>query len=185
MRASAIKYLFWEELYSVRQTAIITGTSEDYVRKVVKGERAKGCAVSIEEITENMIRRKEVIDKAVSLNGAYFIDGTQKYNYISLLSYLGYTNDELKVIFPLDNSTFMSVAANRSGQAWRQFDSTLIGISEEDYHFTFMETDKGEVVLTQQEIEDKRAQELAEWKRTNRKAQKLESRNCKISKIRV
>lgn len=186
MRASIVKYLFWEELYNVRQTAIIVGISEDYVRKVIKGERAKSCEPSYEEVTEGMIRRKETIDKIMGLNGAYFVDGTQKYNYISLLSYLGYTNDELKTIFPLDNSTFMSVAANRSKQAWRNFDSTLLNISPEDYNFTFIESavdDDGDGT-----VDDKKGakdQEKMEWKRNNRKEQKILSRNCKLSKNRI
>lgn len=184
MRAAAIKYLYWGELYNVRQTAIITGASEDYVRKVIKEERARGCAASYEDVTEDMLRRKETIDRVMGLRGAYFIEGTQKYNYVSLLAYLGYSYDELRAIFPLDNSTFMSVAARRSAQAWRQFDSTMIGIPTEDYSFTFLEEiTKAEVKLM--ESPDTKAKEMAEWKRNQRREQKILSRNCKISKNRI
>lgn len=184
MRAAAIKYLYWEELYNVRQTSIITGASEDYVRKVIKGERAKGCEPSYEDIGDAMLERKEVIDKVMSLRGAYFVDGTQKYNYISLLAYLGYNDEELRAIFPLDNNTFMSVAAHRSGQAWREFDSTLIGISDEDYRKTFIDepimSESAKAVIE----EDKREKEMAEWRRQQRKEQKMATRRDRLPKIR-
>jgi hypothetical protein len=184
MRAAAIKYLYWDELYNVRQTAIITGASEDYVRKVIKGERAKGCAASFEDINDSMLARKQVIDKVMSLKGAFFVDGTQKYNYISLLAYLGYNDEELRAIFPLDNNTFMSVAAHRSGQAWREFDSTLIGITEEDYRKTFI--DEPEISAAAKAVieEDKREKEMAEWRRKQRKEQKMATRKEQISRIR-
>lgn len=185
MRAAAIKYLYWEELYNVRQTSIITGASEDYVRKVIKGERAKGCVASYEDINDDMLERKQVIDKVMGLKGAYFVDETQKYNYVSLLAYLGYSDEELKVIFPLDNDTFMRVAAHRSGQAWRDFDSTLIGITAEDYRKTFIDEPTTSEAAKVKIEENKREQELAEWRRQQRREQKIASRNCKISKIRV
>lgn len=174
-RASIVKYLYWEELYSIRECAIISGLTEDYIRKLIKEVRAADSEISYEGITEEMLKRKEVIDRVTSLRGAYFIQGSQKYNYISLLSYLGYTVDELKLIFPTDKSTFIAIAALRSKKAWREFDSTIIGVEKDDFSSTFLE--KIDVRKEKEKIEKERKDdELMAWKRNNRREMKINNR---------
>lgn len=138
MKAEIVKY-FFSLGYTIRQTAIISEVSEDYVRKILSGKRAQSIQPNAELVTEGMRKRAKVIDYVMSLKGADFIEGTQKYNYISLLSYMGFTVGELKLIYPLDRASFVSIAALRSGEAWKGFDATAIGLSQEDYNFTFVD----------------------------------------------
>lgn len=137
MKAEIVKY-FFNAGYSIRQTAIISEVSEDYVRKILGGKRAQSIEASDAQVTEGMRRRARVIDYVMSLKGADFVDGTQKYNYISLLSYMGFTVGELRLIYPTDRHAFIGVAALRSGEAWKSLDSTILGIPQEDYDFTFV-----------------------------------------------
>lgn len=103
------------------------------------GKRAQSIEASDVSVTEGMRRRVRVIDYVMSLRGADFVEGSQRYNYVSLLSYMGYTLDELRIIFPLDKASFLGVAALRSGEAWKGFNATIIGLPQEDYLFTFVE----------------------------------------------
>lgn len=178
MKIAIIKYLYWEENYTVRQTSIIVGCSEDYVRKIVREDRGKDIAANYEGITESMVERKQVIDKVMSLRGTYFITGTQKYNYISLLAYMGYDPEEIRTIFPTDKTSFLGVAALRSGKAWQGFDSSIIGIEPEQFAATFL-YNKEELKTAEKVEEDTKALEMAEWKRKNRREKKLASKNCK------
>jgi hypothetical protein len=138
MKAGVVKY-FFNAGYTLRQTAIISEVTEDYVRKIMSGKRAQSIEATDTAVTEGMRRRARVIDYVMSLKGADFVEGSQRYNYISLLSYMGYTLEELRLIFPLDRQSFIGVAALRSGEAWKNFDATLIGLPQEDYLFTFVE----------------------------------------------
>lgn len=155
MKASIVKY-FFNSGYTIRQTAIISEVSEDYVRKIMSGKRAQSIDSSDEHVTEGMRRRARVIDYVMSLKGADFVEGSQRYNYISLLSYMGYTLDELRIIFPYDRHSFLGVAALRSGEAWKNFDATIIGLPQEDYLFTFVDkVATYEEQVIEQQAEDK------------------------------
>ena len=177
MKIAIVKYLYWVECYTIRQVAIIAGCSEDYVRKIVRGDRGKEIAANYEGMTENMVERKQVIDRVMSLRGAYIVDAAQKYNYISLLAYMGFGVDEIRTIYPTDKNSFIGVAALRSGQAWRNFDSNEIGIDEEMFRNTFIEPKEEQVA--EKEKEQAAQQELAEWKRKQRRERKIASKNCK------
>lgn len=138
MKASIIKH-FFKLGYTLRQTSIIGEVTEDYARKIIGGKRAQSIEASSSEVTEGMRRRARTIDYVMSLRGLDGVSGPQKFNYISLLSYMGYTLDELRLLFPNDRPAFVGIAALRSGEAWRSFESELIGLPQEDYNFTFIE----------------------------------------------
>lgn len=125
----------------MRQTAIISELSEDYVRKLIYEQRSNKAEPSLEGMTSGMLRRKKVIDEIMSLRGGMFVERDQKYCYISLLAYMGFTIDEIKELYPLDNASFISVSVYRSGGAWKNFDSSILGINPDDYRYTFVEHD--------------------------------------------
>ena len=92
MKASIVKY-FFSAGYTMRQTAIISEVSEDYVRKIMSGKRAQSIEANDASVTEGMRRRARTIDYVMSLKGAAFVEGSQRYNYISLLCFIGFTFD--------------------------------------------------------------------------------------------
>ena len=169
MKASIVKY-FFNAGYTIRQTAIISEVSEDYVRKIMGGKRAQSIEASDAGVTEGMRRRARVIDYVMSLKGGDFVEGSQRYNYISLLSYMGYTLDELRIIFPTDRASFLGVAALRSGEAWKNFDAMVIGLPQEDYLFTFVEkVATYEEQVIEQQAEDKGYLEALQASRKSKK----------------
>ena len=171
MLASIVKY-FYGEGYSIRQTAIISEVSEDYVRKIIAGKRAKEIPASKEGVTDGMLRRKRTIDYIMTLRGYQFIEGTNKYSYISLLSYMGFTIDEIQLLFPLDKRSFIGVAVFRSGSAWKNFESARIGLDQRDYDFTFIQHEKTyEKAVTETVIGASNAEEAH---RESRRQAKLE-----------
>ena len=174
MKASIVKY-FFNAGYNIRQTAIISEVSEDYVRKIMGGKRAQSIEASDASVTEGMRRRARIIDYVVSLKGADFVEGSQRYNYVSLLSYMGYTLDELRVIFPLDRASFLGIAALRSGEAWKNFDATIIGLPQADYLFTFVE----KVATYEEQVMEQQAEDRGylEALQSSRRQKKLRNRS--------
>lgn len=170
-RAAIAKYLYEVENYTIRQTAIISEFSEDYIRKLIAHQRSKDVGPSFEGITDGMLRRKNTIDKVMSLQGCYFVMADQKYCYISLLSYMGFALDELQMLFPTDNRTFLRVAALRSAGAWKRLDSAVLGIAPEDFSYTFLEHDSS--WEPQSKEAEKENEDYLKWRQEQRKAQKL------------
>ena len=178
MKASIVKY-FFSAGYTMRQTAIISEVSEDYVRKIMSGKRAQSIEANDASVTEGMRRRARTIDYVMSLKGADFVEGSQRYNYISLLSYMGFALDELRIIFPLDRASFLGVAALRSGEAWKNFDSTLIGLPQEEYNFTFIDkvVTYEEQVMEQQEEDSSYLAALQSSRRQKKLRNRANARN--------
>lgn len=178
MKASIAKALYWDLGYSVRQTAIISELSEDYVRKLIHEQRSVSKEPDLSSMTEGMKRRQKTIDTIMSLRGAYFVENDQKFCYISLLSYMGFTREEIGAIFPLDNTTFLGVATYRSSGAWKRFDSTIIGVLQSDYSYTFLEHDLTWKPQTEEAVEEA-TQEVLD-RREQRRLAKMKNRakNC-------
>lgn len=133
MSASIIKYLKFEEYYTTTQIAKIVGVAESHVSRILNGRSNLKAKPSFEDMTEEMLERKHIIDKIIGLKHLYLIsDYEQLGYYASLLRYLGFTKEELRLTFPNMGAAWVGLRF-RSGEEWKKFDSTLIGISAEDY----------------------------------------------------
>ena len=117
--------------YSRRYCALITGVSETYVRKVL-GE-VEDFDVETHQPSLECVLRRRVLDHIIEGAGYAYIPKNEKYAYVSLLGYLGFDYKKLRELFPEDQPQFLYMALHRSNKAWRDFDSTVIGIDQEDY----------------------------------------------------
>jgi hypothetical protein len=132
MIANIVKAM-WDEYYTVRQCSLIAGCSYDYALKLVKGERGHRVVASVEDMTDTQLERKKILDILLSLRGYMFVDKTQKYAYIALLGYLGFTDTQIAMLYPHDRIHFIRQATHYSDKAWQDFDSTAIGMPREEY----------------------------------------------------
>jgi hypothetical protein len=117
--------------YSVRRSALIAGVSDAYARKILSdiyeldlGDYCPGI---------DCVIRRRVLDHIVEGAGYAYIPKSEKYAYMSLLGYLGYTYKELREMFPEDQPQFIYMALHRSDKAWRNLDASVIGVDQEDY----------------------------------------------------
>lgn len=56
---------------------------------------------SYEGITDEMLDRRRIVDKIVKLEGIYNVqDSEQLGYYVTLLRYMGYTKEHLRILFP-------------------------------------------------------------------------------------
>lgn len=119
------------EGYNVRQCALIAGVSDSYARRIINN-------VDEVDLTNyypplECIMRRRVLDHIIESAGVAFIPNSEKYAYVSLLGYLGFTHKELKLLFPEDQPQFIYMALHRSDKAWRNLNADIIGVDQEDY----------------------------------------------------
>ena len=132
MIANIVKAMY-QEGYTLRQCSLIAGCSYDYVLKIVKGERGSRIAASVEDMTDTQMERKKILDILLSLRGSQYVDKNDKYAYFALLGYLGFKDYHIVALFPYDNLRFIRQATHYSDKAWKDFDSTVIGMPKEQY----------------------------------------------------
>ena len=152
MIANVVKAMY-EEGYTVRQCSLIAGCSYDYVLKIIKGERGGRITASVENMTDTQLERKKILDILLSLRGSQFVDKDSKYAYFALLGYLGFKDYHIVALFPFDNIRFIRQATHYSNKAWQKFDSTVIGMPQEQYEKLWMTETRAS--KTAKEIEER------------------------------
>lgn len=119
--------------YSPRHCSIIAGVSDSYARRIINAVEEFDVDGYSPDI--NCVLRRKILDHIVDSAGYVFIPNSEKYSYISLLGYLGFTHGELKALFPEDKGQFIYMALHRSDKAWRNLRSDFMGVDQEDYDF--------------------------------------------------
>ena len=101
--------------YSPRHCALIAGVSDSYARRIINTVEE----VNLEGYTPDIdcILRRRILDHIIGAVGYVFVPNSEKYAYVSLLGYLGYTYQELHNIFPEDQGQFIYMALHRSDKA--------------------------------------------------------------------
>lgn len=100
MVANIIRWLRYEEYYSPRAIALIVGCSYDTVLKTLRGEVYPKVLPSFEGLTDEMLERKYTVDKLYNLELVYEIQDMEQLGYYAtLLRYLGYSKEHLRILF--------------------------------------------------------------------------------------
>lgn len=121
--------------YSNRHCELIAQVSRVYAYKVLTNLDDTTLDSWIGDYSppvECVIRRR-VLDHIVETAGLPYVPRHYRYNYISLLGYLGFTFKQLSAMFAEDQPEFIYNAIHRSNKAWKELDSEYIGVSQEDY----------------------------------------------------
>lgn len=121
--------------YSNRHCELIAQVSRAYAHRILSTIDDSDLDSWIGNYTpplECVIRRK-ILDHIVETAGLPYVPRYQRYNYISLLGYLGFTFKQLSVMFAEDQPEFIYNAIHRSNKAWKNLDPEYIGVSQEDY----------------------------------------------------
>ena len=118
--------------YSTRHCALIAGVSDSYAARVLNNVEE----VSLENYIPPLqcIKNRQTLDSIIASAGYAFIPNFQKYSYVSLLAYLGFNYADIKKWYPQDKTAFLYMAVYRSGKAWKDFDSSYIGVEQQQYN---------------------------------------------------
>lgn len=132
---SVVKFLYTYYYYSMRECALVVGKSESYVRKILNGTRGNQYAPSLDKTDDNSLKRIETLDRLMSLDNYEDVPPNSRYQYISLLAYLGFDYGQMEHLFAGNKNCFIWRAMNRSNKAWKDFDTTSLDINQDDYKF--------------------------------------------------
>lgn len=101
MSTPIIKYLKFVEFYTTTQIAFVVGCKDSAVSRIVNGRSGIRVEPSFEQMTEEQLERKKTIDHIIELRHLYKVQEHEQVGYYAtLLRFLGFTKEELKLTFP-------------------------------------------------------------------------------------
>lgn len=137
MVANIIRWLRYEEYYSPRAIALIVGCSYDTVLKTLRGEVYPKVLPSFEGLTDEMLERKYTVDKLYNLELVYEIQDIEQLGYYAtLLRYLGYSKEHLRILFQNMSSGWVH-SRYFAKDEWKKFNYALLGIEQEQWKDVF------------------------------------------------
>ena len=118
------------------------GCSYDTVVKTVKGEVHAKVLPSYENMTDEMLDRKHIVDRIVSLEEIFEVQDVEQLGYYAtLLRFMGYTKEHLRILFPNMSAGWIH-SRYFAGNEWINFDYKLLGIAQEQWDMVFASTIK-------------------------------------------
>ena len=120
--------------YRQKNICLITGYNQPAVSKIIRGVRP--IVPSLDEITEDQIRRKYVVDTILEckeLPTQTFCE--QDCAYIKLLDFLLVDKEVINKMYYNHSPYKIAQAHRQTDVGMKDFDPSLIGISQEDYDF--------------------------------------------------
>lgn len=117
--------------YSNRHIALIVQVTDQYVGRILSGVDELDLSNFIPPV-ECVVRRR-VLDHIIETAPYVYVPRTSRYGFLSLLGYLGFDYKTLRDICPDEQPQMIYMAIHRSNKAWKEFDSTIIGVEPKDY----------------------------------------------------